>query len=48
LLDFKRSSLILKIPLKLLGQPDYALAALKAYHGNLPIDVAVFRKVKIK
>ncbi|MDP2927188.1 MAG: hypothetical protein Q8N80_00040, partial [Candidatus Omnitrophota bacterium] len=48
LLDFKRSSLILKIPLKLLGQPDYALTALKAYHGNLPIDVVAFRKVKIK
>jgi hypothetical protein len=48
LLDFKRNSLILKIPLKLLGQPDYTLAALKAYHGNLPVDVSVFRKVKIE
>ncbi|MFH0918445.1 MAG: PIG-L family deacetylase [Candidatus Omnitrophota bacterium] len=47
-IDFGRNSLIIKIPLKLLGQPDYALTALKAYHGNLPIDVAVFRKVKIK
>ena len=48
LVDFGRNSLIIKIPLKLLGQPDYTLAALKAYHGNLPIDVVVFRKVKIK
>jgi len=24
------------------------LTALKAYHGNLPIDVVVFRKVKLK
>jgi len=48
LIDFGRNSLIIKIPLKLLGQPDYTLTALKAYHGNLPIDVEVFRKVKIK
>lgn len=47
-IDFGRNSLIIKIPLKLLGQPDYMLTALKAYHGNLPIDVVVFRKVKIK
>ena len=48
LLEFGTNSLIIKIPLKLLGQPDYLLTALKAYHGNLPIDVVVFRKVKIK
>ena len=48
LLDFEKSSLILKIPLKLLGQPEYALMALKAYNGNLPIDAAVFRKIKIQ
>jgi len=47
-MDFGRYSLVIKIPLKLLGQPDYALTALKAYHGNLPIDVVAFRKVKIK
>ena len=47
-IDFGRKSLIIKIPLKLLGDPDYTLAALKAYHGNLPIDVVVFRKIKIK
>ena len=48
LVDFGRNSLIIKIPLKLLGQPDYMLTALKAYHGNLPIDVVGFRKIKIK
>jgi len=48
LLDFEKNFLILKIPLKLLGQPDYTLTALKAYHGNLSADVAVFRKIKIK
>ncbi|PIQ84868.1 MAG: hypothetical protein COV73_06570 [Candidatus Omnitrophica bacterium CG11_big_fil_rev_8_21_14_0_20_43_6] len=45
---FSRNSLIIKIPLGLLGDPDYALTALKAYHGNLPVDVAAFRKVKLK
>ncbi|MCX5693803.1 MAG: PIG-L family deacetylase [Candidatus Omnitrophica bacterium] len=48
ILDFKKNYLIIKIPLNLLGQPDYTLTALKAYHGNLPIDAVVFRKVKIK
>ena len=48
LLDFKKNSLIIRIPLKLLGQPDYMLTALKAYHGDLPIDVVAFRKVQIK
>ena len=48
LLDFGKNYLILKIPLKLLGRPDYVLTALKAYRGNLPIDAVVFRKVEIK
>jgi len=47
-LDFEKNSLILKIPLKLLGQPDYVLTALKAYHGSLPIDAVAFRKVQIE
>ncbi len=47
-IDFGRNSLILKIPLKFLGKPDYLLTSLKAYHGNLPIDATGFRKVKIK
>jgi LmbE family N-acetylglucosaminyl deacetylase len=46
--DFGKHSLIIRIPLKLLGQPDYLLTSSKAYHGNLPIDVTVFRKIKIK
>jgi LmbE family N-acetylglucosaminyl deacetylase len=48
LLNFEKNSLIIKIPFQLLGQPDYALTALKAYHGTLPIDATVFRKVKIR
>ncbi len=41
-------SLTIKIPLKLLGDPDHALTALKAYHGSLPVDLVVFRKIKLK
>jgi len=47
-LDFGRNYLVIKVPLKLLGQPDYLLLGLKDYHGNLPIDVVAFRKIKIK
>lgn len=42
------NSLALKIPRKLLGDPDYILASVKAYHGNLPIDAVGFRKIKVK
>lgn len=48
LLDFSENSLILKIPFKLLGEPDYLLTSLKAYRGNLPIDAVGYRKIKIK
>jgi LmbE family N-acetylglucosaminyl deacetylase len=47
-IEFGRKYLVLKIPLELLGRPDYILTSLKAFHGNLPIDVVGFRKVKIK
>jgi LmbE family N-acetylglucosaminyl deacetylase len=48
LLEFGKNYLILKIPLKLLSEPDYLLTSLKAYHGNLPVDAVGFRKIKIK
>ena len=48
LLDSQKNFLILKIPLKLLGQPDYVLTALKPYHGDLPVDAVAFRKIKLK
>ncbi|MDD5281306.1 MAG: PIG-L family deacetylase [Candidatus Omnitrophica bacterium] len=46
--EFGRNYLVIKIPLKLLGEPDYVLTALKAFHGNLPIDAVGFRKVKVR
>ncbi len=48
LLDPGENSLALKIPLELLGDPDYILVSLKDYHGNLPIDAVGFRKIKVK
>ena len=47
-LDFSKNTLILKIPLKFLSDPDYLLTSLKAYHGHVPIDTVAFRKIKIK
>ncbi|MDD5115596.1 MAG: PIG-L family deacetylase [Candidatus Omnitrophica bacterium] len=46
-LEFGNKYLIIKIPLELLGKPDYILTALKAFHGNLPIDAVGFRKIKL-
>jgi len=48
ILVFGTDYLVLKIPLMLLGKPEYVLTSLKAYHGNLPIDVVGFRKIKFK
>ena len=48
LLDPGENSLTLKIPRKLLGDPDYILVSFKDYHGNLPIDAVGFRKIKVK
>jgi len=48
LLKLSKDYLILKIPLKLLGEPNYVLTALKAFHGNLPINAVGFRKIKLR
>ncbi len=48
LIERSRNSLILKIPLKFLGDPDYVLTSLKAYHGNVPVEATGFRKIKIR
>jgi len=45
---FGSNWLAIKIPLKLLQNPDYLLTSLKAYHGRIPIDAVGFRKIKIK
>jgi hypothetical protein len=48
ILEFNKDYLILKVPVKLLGDPDYLLTSLRAYHGNLTIDAVGYRKIKIK
>ena len=48
LIDLGRNFLIIKIPLEFLGDPDYVLTSLKAYHGNMPVEATGFRKIRIK
>jgi hypothetical protein len=38
----------LKVPLHLLGDPDFILAALKTYSGILRTDTTSFRKINIQ
>jgi len=47
-LEYKRSELILKIPLKILGNPDFILTAVKTYSGILRTDTSAFRKINLK
>jgi len=46
-LDLSRKDLILKVPLKTLGNPDFILAAARAYTGALPEDRAGFYKINL-
>ena len=48
ILESAKGHLSLKIPLSLLGDPDYVLTSLRAFHGTLPVDAVGFRKVKIR
>jgi len=40
--------LIFKIPLEILGNPEFILTSMKAYRGILPVDAIAFRKIEIK
>jgi len=40
--------LILKVPLEVLGEPDFILSSIKASRGILPVDATGFRKIYIK
>lgn len=48
ILEFNKDYLILRVPVKFLGDPDYLLTSLRAYHGNPTIDAVGYRKIKIK
>lgn len=47
-LVLKPKVLILKVPLYLLGDPEFILTSVKAYGGNLPVDSTGFRRIYIK
>lgn len=46
-LELNPRSLVLKIPLEVLGNPDFILTASKVYYGKLPADAVAFRKIVI-
>jgi LmbE family N-acetylglucosaminyl deacetylase len=47
--ELQSDSYVLRIPLAVLGDPDFILASAKGYYGKpLPIDAAGFRKIVIK
>jgi len=39
---------ILKVPLQILGEPDFILALVKTYSGVLHVDTTSFRKINIE
>jgi len=47
-LELKEKELILKVPLKILGEPDFILTSVKTYSGVLPVDAISFRKINIQ
>ncbi|MCU0651852.1 MAG: PIG-L family deacetylase [Candidatus Omnitrophica bacterium] len=46
-LDLSRQDLTLKVPLKVLGSPDFILASARAYTGALPEDTIGFCKINL-
>jgi len=47
-LEIKRNELILKIPLEILGDPDFILTAVKTHSGILRTDTSSFRKINLR
>lgn len=47
-LNQKKHSVIIKIPLKILGDPEYILASVNTYTANFPSDLNAWRAIKIK
>lgn len=46
-LDLSQKNLILKVPLKALGEPDFILTSVRAYTGALPEDFLGFCKINL-
>jgi len=47
-LERNAKAITLKVPLSILGNPDYILASIKTYGGTLPVDATAFRKIRIR
>jgi LmbE family N-acetylglucosaminyl deacetylase len=47
-LELNAQQFILKVPFKILGEPDFILSSMKTYAGILPIDTVGFRKINIR
>ncbi len=46
--ELNAEEFILKVPLKILGEPDFILSSLKTYTGIFPMDTVSFRKINIR
>lgn len=46
-LEVSKQELILKVPLSLLGEPNFILASMRAYTGSLPVYTTGFHKINI-
>jgi len=46
--DIHSNVLILRIPLKVLGEPNFILASIKTYGGALPFSSTAFKKIDLK
>ena len=47
-LEYNARQMVFKIPLKLIGDPDFILASLRKFGKSLPFDAIGFRKLRIK
>jgi len=47
-LDLSSDDLVLRIPLAVLGNPDFILTSVKAHGGKLPVSATGFRRIVIK
>jgi hypothetical protein len=44
-LELNKNEMILKVPLQLLGEPEFVLASVKTFSGISSVDTAAFRKI---
>lgn len=47
-LELNSNEAVLKVPFKILGEPDFILTAIKTYTGVLHVDTTSFREINIK